>query len=282
MSYNLIIIILIIIVGILFMSEKIFDYFINYKLFNNLIPIDKNININTLPDVNKLNASIVEFTLNSNNEILYGYVIAKKNIKKKINFICAFGTNGNVFSNLPIIHRLLQFGNVVLFDYNGSGKSTGRSNEININNNIKAIWDFCLDKLKIKEKNIVLFGESIGCNCVCNLLYNLIKNKKTLPHGLILQNCFSSLDDFINAGCVSILVEHKFPINKYLKLISGLIPILVIQNCNDENFENIIKIIKNKLITLFKIDNDYITYPTELYKFIYDFINSDNIKYCIV
>jgi len=79
--------------------------------------------------------------------------------------------------------------NVVMYDYSGYGQSGGVSLEHNTYRDIEMVYDYVLEHVAVgqDEKNIVLYGQSVGSGPSCYL-----SAKKPDVGGLILHSPFMS------------------------------------------------------------------------------------------
>lgn len=122
-----------------------------------------------------------------NKNKLYGwYVPAEKKTNKYIIYL--HGTKGNIGLYLGGIKELHKVGaNILIVDYEGFGKSTGK---VTISRTIKdaiAMYDYLIIKKKAKPKDISLFGYSYGGA----LTAELAKRKEV--HAILLESTFTSL-----------------------------------------------------------------------------------------
>jgi Serine aminopeptidase, S33 len=93
---------------------------------------------------------------------------------------------GAMFPTQSLLVQALE-ANIVCFDYSGYGESGGVAEELNTYSDIRAVYNYCVEKISPNPKNIVLYGQSVGSGPVCNLAY---KNKKL--GGIILHSPFTS------------------------------------------------------------------------------------------
>lgn len=122
-----------------------------------------------------------------NGNKLYGwYVPAEKRTNKHIIYL--HGTKGNIGLYLGGIKELHKVGaNILIVDYEGFGRSTGK---VTISRTIRdsiAMYDYLIKEKQAKPKNISLFGYSYGGA----LTAELAKRKEV--HAILLESTFSSL-----------------------------------------------------------------------------------------
>ena len=72
--------------------------------------------------------------------------------------------------------------NILCYDYNGYGISTGKATEFNLNSNIQTIYNYITNEKKIPSNRIILYGMSLGGGPTLNLASKLLS--KQLQPGL--------------------------------------------------------------------------------------------------
>lgn len=149
------------------------------------------------------------------------------------------GNAGNIYNHFSFIRKFGNEGSIVMYDYRGYGTSSGEPSEKGFYIDIKSVWDFVIDNLKINPQNIILYGESLGCSMSAWLGKELVKNKDTLqfPKGIIIQSGFFNLKQMVSdffSKYLTWFVYSKFDNINYVKKINNEIPILVIHSLNDE------------------------------------------------
>ncbi len=112
------------------------------------------------PDEAGLDNEVVFFT-NESNETLRGWFIRTENAKQTILF--CMGNTGNI-SGMLLYAKLLAEGgfNVLLFDYQGFGGSTGIASALSLRGDTLAAFDYLTSKRGISSKDIGVFGVSLG------------------------------------------------------------------------------------------------------------------------
>lgn len=93
---------------------------------------------------------------------------------------------GAMFQLQAILAQSLEC-NVVCYDYSGYGESGGVAQEKNTYTDIRAVYDYCVEKVSPDPSNIILYGQSVGSGPVCHLAY---KNNEI--GGIILHSPFTS------------------------------------------------------------------------------------------
>ncbi len=191
-------------------------------------------------NIHQFDCNIDDFYIRSGLEYINCILLKHKNSinKNDILFIYCHGTAGNITqgiycSELPLV---LQYGDVLLFDYQGYGRSGGFPHEHNMYNDIKSIWRYSTKILKYKPENIILFGNSLGCAIITKHINKLFYNNKTLPRGIILQSPFYSLEELIKSYNKKLnnLCIFDFNNSKNLELLTNKIPIVVIHSKDDK------------------------------------------------
>lgn len=73
------------------------------------------------------------------------------------------GNAGNISHRLDTIAMFRRMGHgVLIFDYRGYGRSTGRPSEEGLYQDALAAWDFLVRERGIEPGRVILFGESLG------------------------------------------------------------------------------------------------------------------------
>ncbi|KII65234.1 Alpha/beta hydrolase domain-containing protein 17C [Thelohanellus kitauei] len=92
---------------------------------------------------------------------------------------------GHTFGLLITMCQILRC-DVVVYDYNGYGSSTGKPNENGMRHNIECVYSYMISNLKIKPENVIVFGQSIGSVAALHLAAN------QMVAGVILQSALAS------------------------------------------------------------------------------------------
>lgn len=93
---------------------------------------------------------------------------------------------GAMFQLQAILAQSLEC-NVVCYDYSGYGESGGVAQENNTYTDIKAVYEYCVEKVSPDPSNIILYGQSVGSGPVCHL-----SQKNNDIGGVILHSPFTS------------------------------------------------------------------------------------------
>ncbi|MFC1683883.1 alpha/beta hydrolase [Pseudomonadota bacterium] len=121
-------------------------------------------------------------------ETLDGWYVPAKTPRGTLLFF--HGNAGNIshrLDSIAIFHRLGL--NVLIFDYRGYGRSTGKPSEQGTYRDAEAAWRHLVDQRGIPSREILLFGRSLG-GAVATWLAGRVE-----PAGLIVESSFSSVPD---------------------------------------------------------------------------------------
>lgn len=100
------------------------------------------------------------------------------------------GNAGNLINRFARIDRMCEAGfSVLIYDYRGFGRSTGKPDVSGAITDGKTALDYLLTDRKIKPENIILYGESLGTGVAGELL----KDSGKSFAGLVLESGFASL-----------------------------------------------------------------------------------------
>lgn len=119
-------------------------------------------------------------------------ILLKPKSKPKATILFFHGTGGNVstyqFMVSPLVEDQFQ---VVMVDFRGYGKSTGKPTHLNIAEDGQVFFDAMLKRDDIKNTPIILYGASMGSQ-IATLL---AKNNQNRINALILDGALSSFTD---------------------------------------------------------------------------------------
>lgn len=138
------------------------------------------------------------------------------------------GNRGNLTRWGDIVSPMTQYGyDVFVMDYRGFGKSTGRRNQANLLADADLFYTWCKDRYE--EKNIILFGRSLGTGLASYLA------SKNEPKQLILETPYYSLaraaQRFYPIYPSKLALRYNFESNKYLT--SAKCPISIFHGTED-------------------------------------------------
>lgn len=108
---------------------------------------------------------------------------------KSIMIFC-HGNGGNIGHRVLWLKAFHDLGlNVLLFDYRGYGKSTGRPSEQGVYQDAVAVYDYLMHRPDVDRHHITAYGESLGGAVAIDLA-----TKRSLG-GLVVDSSFSSARD---------------------------------------------------------------------------------------
>ena len=209
--------------SIVFPSSKLHKKY-NYNLDGHLMSIN-------VPD-----ATIKEyFVETSDGENINVIFYHNPNVKSYVIF--AHGNAGNISNRLHIIHTLAKYTSVVLFDYRGYGKSSGKPTEYGLYRDIYAVWEFLVNYHKVEPKSITLYGRSLGAAVVAQLGSVLCNDDNKKPHAIIMESGFSNIENITGDMFfknLSFIMTNKFKVDKYVETIGCKINLLIAHSPDDE------------------------------------------------
>ena len=104
--------------------------------------------------------------------------------------IVSHGNGGAIADWLEFAIDLRPLGyDILLYDYGGYGRSTGRSSERRAYGDIRAVWRYLTEERGIAPSTIALYGRSLGGGPTCQLA------TETPPGAVILDSAFTSIPD---------------------------------------------------------------------------------------
>lgn len=141
------------------------------------------------------------------------------------------GNAGNISHRIEYARMFSTLGyNTLLVDYRGYGKSTGTPSEKGTYEDASATWQWLTATRGIADRDIVIFGESLGGAVACWLA------RQRTPRALILASTFTSVPD-LGAEVYSFLpvrLISRFKYNTRECLGEVKAPVLVIHSPDDE------------------------------------------------
>ena len=106
-------------------------------------------------------------------------------------FLFSHGTGGNISYYVPIIDKLKNIGDVLIYDYPGYGRSKGFPTEKNILESGEIALNYALS---LNYKKVVLYGFSLGGAVTVHI--SAISQSSNIK-GVILQSTFAKLEDCV-------------------------------------------------------------------------------------
>jgi pimeloyl-ACP methyl ester carboxylesterase len=180
----------------------------------------------------KLKTKIEEVKFKSaNGKMLNGLYFKREGAKRVL--LLSHGNAGNVAHRIPHVVHMLQMGaSVLLYDYQGYGKSEGEPSVSGIVEDGLAAYDFLTKQIGWHANQVVSYGESLGCAVTCQIA------KQRSAAALVLQSGFASLpgaarDRFI---WLNLFPDFTFPqpqLNNCQILAANKTPLLIIHGEKD-------------------------------------------------
>ena len=163
------------------------------------------------------------------NVTLHAWFVPAKNAKKTLLFF--HGNAGNISHRLQSIRIFHDLGlSVFIIDYRGYGESKGKTSEMGTYRDARAAWNYLVSTRGIGEKNIIIFGRSLGAAIAAQLAANI------MPGAIILESAFSSAVEMARTVYwylpVRLLARIHYPTASFVARVSC--PVLVIHSKQDE------------------------------------------------
>jgi len=141
------------------------------------------------------------------------------------------GNAGNISHRLDSLKIFAGLGlDVLIFDYRGYGRSEGEISEQGTYLDAEAAWHYLTDDRRIPEKNIVLFGRSLGAAIAAHLV---IRHQ---PSALVMESAFTSAPDlaarYYRIFPVHWLARYRYNAKDYLRSVRC--PVLIVHSLDDE------------------------------------------------
>jgi hypothetical protein len=161
---------------------------------------------------------------------LYGWWITTRHSSPAGDILFCHGNGGNIGDRLIDAQLLTGAGfNLLLFDYRGYGRSTGRPDEEGTYRDALAAKDALLSQPECDPRGLVYLGESLGGAIALELAL------RTPPRGLILQSTFTSVRAMAHLHyrvIPSALVPDAYPSIRRIGELRA--PLLVLHGDRDE------------------------------------------------
>lgn len=161
-------------------------------------------------------------------ERLHGWIFPKEEAEYII--ILSHGNAGNISGRIDIAKFLNELGlAVILYDYRGYGKSSGKPSEEGMYLDVEAVANFVKTEIGYSEKQMIMYGRSLG-GAVASFAATRFN-----VGGLVLDSTFRNLKlmvkdlyPFVPAS----LARYEFSTESYLKQVS--VPVMIMHSPKDE------------------------------------------------
>ena len=140
------------------------------------------------------------------------------------------GNAGNISHRLDNLGEFYRRGlSVLLFDYRGYGKSTGKPTEQGLYQDALAMYEWLITERKVSAERVVVFGRSLGAAVAGDIA------RQRRAAGMILEGAFPSMQAMADHHYWGLpaqwFVNAKFDLHK--KLSNVKIPLLIIHGERD-------------------------------------------------
>lgn len=159
---------------------------------------------------------------------IHSLFVPHKNSNKLL--IYFHGNAGNIFHRFDSIHMLHKLNiNVLVISYRGYGKSEGKASEKGVYIDAESALKYAIDTLGFNNKNIYLYGRSIGSAPACNTALN-----HEIAGLILITPIYSAKEMAKVAGLrlIAPLAGNAFNNSKKLKKLNT--PTLIIHGTSDE------------------------------------------------
>ncbi|WP_435106201.1 alpha/beta hydrolase [Arhodomonas sp. AD133] len=162
-------------------------------------------------------------------ERLHGWFVPADNARGVLLFF--HGNAGNISHRLESIELFNRLGlAVMIVDYRGYGRSTGRPGEAGLYRDARAAWRYLTGSLGIEPRRIVIFGRSLGAAVAARLA------AEVSPAALIIESAFTSVADIAARQYpvfpVRMLLQHRYDTEAALAGVES--PVMAIHSRDDE------------------------------------------------
>ncbi|MFP6681886.1 MAG: alpha/beta hydrolase [Gammaproteobacteria bacterium] len=162
-------------------------------------------------------------------EVLHAWFVPHPTASASVLFL--HGNGGNISDRLLTLARLHEMQlNVLMLDYRGYGRSTGKPSAQGTFLDAQAGWNYLINEQDEQRDNIVVYGRSLGGAVAVELA------SRMRPRALIIESTFTSIADMASDIYpylpTRMLLRHKYPSIKTIVRIS--VPLLVAHSTDDE------------------------------------------------
>ncbi len=162
-------------------------------------------------------------------ETLDGWFVPAPAAKEVLLYL--HGNGGNIGHRVDVIRTFHSLGlGVLIFDYRGYGRSTGKPNEEGTYLDALAAWNYLTQERRISPRHIVLFGESLGGSIAAWLA------ERHPPRALVLYATFTSVPDMAKTLYpwlpTGLIARYRY--DTRAALTKGHAPLLILHSTEDE------------------------------------------------
>ncbi len=162
-------------------------------------------------------------------EVLHAWFVPHPAASASVLFL--HGNGGNISDRPLTLARLHEMElNVLMLDYRGYGRSTGKPSAQGTFLDAQAGWNYLINEHNEHPDNIVVYGRSLGGAVAVELA------SRTNPRALIIESTFTSIADMASDIYpylpTRMLLRHKYPSIKTIARISA--PLLIAHSADDE------------------------------------------------
>ncbi len=160
------------------------------------------------------------------------WYIPGEKLKPVVLFCHGNASNISDLIHLKIMYILYSIGfSILIFDYRGFGKSTGKINERGTYKDVEAAWNYLLENKKVASEDVVIWGRSLGGGVA-----SYLASKKNKCKALVLESCFTSIPDLARRLFpflpVEKIVRHRYPVKEYMPKVRS--PVVIMHSKADE------------------------------------------------
>lgn len=165
----------------------------------------------------------------SDGETLHGWFVPARPERAVLLFF--HGNAGNISHRLDSLRIFHELGlSVLMIDYRGYGRSTGRPSEQGTYEDALAAWRHLVEGRGVEPGRIILFGRSLGGAVAAWLA------AQHTPGALIVESAFRSVPDMAAEIYwflpVRLLARIEYPVERLLEQVRA--PVLVVHSRDDE------------------------------------------------
>lgn len=166
-------------------------------------------------------------------ERLHGWYVPAANARGVLLFF--HGNAGNISHRLESILIFNRLGlDVLIVDYRGYGRSSGKPSEQGTYLDARAAWDFLVGQKQLPSAKIVVFGRSLGGAVGAQLAAGLAAGQQ--PAAVIIESSFTSGADMARRLYpiypARLLTRLEYPVIDYVRSLHC--PVLVVHSRDDE------------------------------------------------